>query len=506
MENLAQNSILVVASIAFVALMINFEVNYFNKGSVKAEITPNEKMMAFDVIPLNSDPKAGAFAIFVPSSSSHNKYLISCDGGQTKFLIDTSIASGKRVKDSRDFPNMISYEDGTPIKEGIRAIVSQVGNRKRLEIAFSGSKDFVCDSSNYAVPTSFVLADAQKGTMLKLNKKDLNPGSGHLISPNSTQDTYSCTDSDHGVDKFTSGTVLYKVIPAQGVAGPPGRFEDKCDGDMLFEYACNDLTGQKIGPIKIDCTQGTACACDEGACIQRTCSDTDSGIDEWHKGTVSGACGKSQYTPQIDTCNGDTLREYYCNENNSLDYKEIKCANGCIDGECKPDRTCTCNDTDEGSDPSVQGIITYQGHNELNSELIIKHQDHCKDNLTLVEYYCSGIKEISCQYGCFDGRCLLETEQAGTGTFPTEYSCSDTDNRNYTQKGTLTAYYYDNYHSQGIGYLHIQANDRCIDNRTLREFYCVASDSWWGYEDILCQGACSEGKCTETTDGGSQGT
>jgi hypothetical protein len=194
-----------------------------------------------------------------------------------------------------------------------------------------------------------------------------------------------------------------------------------------------------------------------------SCSDSDGGKDYTEQGTTYS----NNLGTKTDTCkNTNYLIEYYCSGNKGYS-TTIKCIDGCENGACqKP----SCSETDDGKDHTQQGT-TYS--NNLGTKT-----DTCKNADYLTEYYCSGNRaystSIKCKYGCSNGAC--ETTTA-------DY-CSDSDRRDYTEKGKT-------YSNQGT------KTDTCTDKKTLTEYYCSGNRVY--SEKILCDYSCSDGACTTST-------
>ena len=73
------------------------------------------------------------------------------------------------------------------------------------------------------------------------------------------------------------------------------------------------------------------------------CTDSDGGQDYYKKGNVTGFVGSLITGPLIgysdtyyDSCEGNTLTELFCNENDYIRHFDYDCPNGCEDGACVP--------------------------------------------------------------------------------------------------------------------------------------------------------------------------
>lgn len=90
----------------------------------------------------------------------------------------------------------------------------------------------------------------------------------------------------------------------------------------------------------------------------------------------------------------------------------------------------TCSDTDNGKDYGVKGKVF--GAYYLFTKQDFLEEDYCKDEGTLVEYYCvaegNGLhsykQEIKykCKSGCEDGICLGEEQASEVNEIPKKFS------------------------------------------------------------------------------------
>ncbi len=132
----------------------------------------------------------------------------------------------------------------------------------------------------------------------------------------------ACSDSDGGLNYAVKGEVKYLSE----------TFIDKCSGDLLSEYYCENSIdyGPTQGLKKYDCLSENK-GCRYGACVD-VCIDTD-GKDKYVKGKAS--YGNNSFD---DFCIDEThVKEYYCDgiEDKLLD-ESIQCESGetCFDGKC----------------------------------------------------------------------------------------------------------------------------------------------------------------------------
>lgn len=127
-----------------------------------------------------------------------------------------------------------------------------------------------------------------------------------------------CNDSDNGKDTSVAGSV------AKG----SGTFADRCDGPSVLEYYCEN------GDVKSQSIQcSTGFTCNQGRCTEDVCVDSDKGLDQFTKGTVT----LGQVTRQDSCYDSTSVIEYYCLSNKSTATTTISCGSGyeCKDGACK---------------------------------------------------------------------------------------------------------------------------------------------------------------------------
>ena len=250
---------------------------------------------------------------------------------------------------------------------------------------------------------------------------------------------------------------------------------------MAFLFGC---TGEEVE----QCTGGPVCGVDgvtyenecaannsfveiayQGKC--KTCIESDSGKDAFVKGTTK-ADGEEYMDKCTDSVN---LLEYYCVgvelKNTTITCEE--CSDGkCIETEKEPPRHCVDSD---GKDYYTRGNVT-----EFDNVFV----DTCV-NTAVKEYYCeeglakSEVKECAAEFTCNEGRCVRKKQK-----------CSDSDGgRDISKQGVLTI----------DALIDAEYIDKCVDDDTLREYYCVADDVF--VEDIDCgQGnRCLSARCVVDT-------
>jgi eight-cysteine-cluster-containing protein len=213
--------------------------------------------------------------------------------------------------------------------------------------------------------------------------------------------------------------------------------------------------------------------CEFDPCPSVTCTDSDGGKNYNVQGAA--ASGGQNYT---DHCNSDgTLTEKYCSESGQISAEVYQCPYGCLEGACTTQQTQSCTDSDGGQNYYQIGTATAAGQSLT---------DHCNEDGTLTEKYCSG-NEIAaevyqCPYGCSDGVCLKQQ------TAPT---CTDTDGGyGFTVKGIVSGY------QNGYPYSY---TDSCNSTTLLNEWYCSGTTPQvYQYSCAMSSTTCSNGACAQT--------
>jgi hypothetical protein len=131
-----------------------------------------------------------------------------------------------------------------------------------------------------------------------------------------------------------------------------------------------------------------------------SCYDSDRGITAQTKGYILDAQG----VMLNDSCNGNTLTEYYCSElYSALAGSSAILCDSCVDGRCVPiEKQALCTDTDKGMNYILKGIVT-DAQNRI-------YEDNCSTTKILFEYYCDGFdnaqkRSYLCPISCQDGAC-----------------------------------------------------------------------------------------------------
>lgn len=226
-----------------------------------------------------------------------------------------------------------------------------------------------------------------------------------------------------------------------------------------------------------------------GVDLPPACHDSDGGDKPFMRGVVSNESASIDYethtvtlAPQyFDTClNSTAIVEYYC-DGNVIRNTTHNCGR-CVESprmlvEGVSIRVlgdfCACEDSDGGKNQFVKGVVTGS------------LQDYCRDEWTVLEYYCNEEGEVAnetkiCKYDCEDGRCLCDDSDGG---------------RNYVVNGTVSSGKSDFCHDCRI------TEDGLICQLT--EYYVEITrgldGDWFNCsiknETVKCEGRCVHGAC-----------
>jgi hypothetical protein len=204
-----------------------------------------------------------------------------------------------------------------------------------------------------------------------------------------------CTDSDGGLNLASFGTVSFRFANGTG-----GNQSDSCNGNLLNEQSCSNLT-------PVSTTFNCLFSCSNGACLQSQpiCTDTDGGKVYNVTGNVTYKLNGITTTLQ-DTCTNTTLTERYCTNTTALSINTA-CVWGCTNGRCLPAPVCT--DSDGGLKPNIAGLVTVIASDGKKTSM----GDFCgpTPSPVLWEMYCVNTttkdsKAYNCTRGCLNGACI----------------------------------------------------------------------------------------------------
>lgn len=270
--------------------------------------------------------------------------------------------------------------------------------------------------------------------------------------------TPACSDSDGGIYEFTKG-----VASVEGGAGT-----DKClgNGESVLEYYCE---GGELMNVDIECPEGFVC--DDGACIETPCFDTEEGADARVAGTVR--YGNAQYA---DACIGaEWVREYSCGEE-GVSEEALECDKDerCENGKCVP--VLPCIDTDGGQDVYSAGIASVGA---------ASYEDICVSYNVVFEYYCENGSIRDVQIMCPEG----EECSGGVCVEADMRECTDTDNGKSRYKRGTVSYW--------VGGVEHSETDKCYDQDSVLEVWCTDEGSV-GFGILECYDSdwCEDGACT----------
>lgn len=314
--------------------------------------------------------------------------------------------------------------------------------------------------------------------------------------------TISCSDSDHH-NYLIPGILHVWGDAAEGVCGGDGGpfdeiISDTCidgegnavhESDQLMEYYCNSYHIPPFGPTidypdeeTISCSEqfGPSWHCEDGACVNTECHDSDGGINIWLGGDVSDNSSCSDYC--IDS---NMLHECYCSLTGSVESIDIDCSGygaecdswlrACISSSGGPIEPSCTEETDTGDDVHVLGSVFY-----VDSTSSINYYDTCQgsDMFSVYQVSCNGTDVSYSQTPCPEG------EHCSSGVcVPGECVEYDGGNNPYDESPCIDVY--------GTH------NEICSDSASTEqtEWYC-GSDNLCHNETISCpSGACYSGEC-----------
>jgi len=259
--------------------------------------------------------------------------------------------------------------------------------------------------------------------------------------------TYSCSDSDGGVDYYNLGEISTSTTSKSGPACPvePGMGTsgsssgssggggshggDNCvDTNTLREYICNE--DGTLSSVEYTCPNN----CEDGACVEEIIetiicnSDGDCSTSNTSR-FCNGDNACISTTATIGSCQDPGTVDSVCVTGGASSSSSSSggggcqiCPNGCFGGLCITDK---CTDSDGGIDYYEKGIHNNEyfqeetcGSRDDDGELIIKSS--CLGEgcilFEVVELECDGnpgyysSEDYSCPNGCSDGACIGDDE------------------------------------------------------------------------------------------------
>jgi hypothetical protein len=221
---------------------------------------------------------------------------------------------------------------------------------------------------------------------------------------------------------------------------------------------------------------------DRQACEEASEENTPAGFHFWDYGDEQ----------HISTCINDRLARFIiCGPDGHVSITESSCHGpvGCHDGVCggDPGLPILCSESDGGLREDLQGNIEIR---RAGGSLIRQYRDHCRNHLTVVEYYCpdrnhSNHEVISCNAGqaCLNGACVDTNEDD-------VFTCEeDDDGRDLLNRGESFEFL------NGEELLH--RRDLCQDGLLL-EYFCDEETQALEFERVSCEeqgAACQDGAC-----------
>lgn len=280
-----------------------------------------------------------------------------------------------------------------------------------------------------------------------------------------------CDDSDGGAEPSVRGRV------SRGNE----TMRDSCANETaVTEYSC---VAGSIASAAMPCALDETC--ESGRCAPKPPANETAG-NETQNPEPAGCSGPSEpdiYAKETTVLNGRAYND------TCTDYRVVKdyyCHNGnvtSLSNECPPGYACSwgvcikleavCSDDDGGNDTTQRStVLVLKGINT-----IFKETDDCVDEGVVVEYYCNpddsaSSAEIPCPSGkkCASGKCIRS-------------ACDDSD-------GGIELYDQGTTSSEGV-----EKEDDCVDDNTVREYYCYGDEV--RNDDYACKRGyvCSGGRC-----------
>ncbi|MBT3292648.1 S-layer homology domain-containing protein [Candidatus Peregrinibacteria bacterium] len=275
--------------------------------------------------------------------------------------------------------------------------------------------------------------------------------------------TETCTDSDvsktfpEGINEYSKGSTVNLLMSRNNV------YEDSCvEGtNTLYEYYCNNngFVERKRINCQVTCRDGVCSTEEESSSssissssrksfssisssepISTTCTTTDStfrfinGRNAFAKGTANGPTREGIRVSYTDSCkDSNTVKEYFCDNEDFVVSDEISCTFGCEDNACVSiGGTGRCSDTDVSS-KNPDGIDFYTvGTLEVlhPEEGFFKEDDYCASSTLLNEFYCfdgGRVGRYTVKCDCTDGHCAegsIEDDDDDGGSVSSKSSSS----------------------------------------------------------------------------------
>ncbi len=230
--------------------------------------------------------------------------------GSYEWSVPETIPSGKyKIKISvcpNNFTNVgcanVGSQYGSDISNGYFNIIDAIPIERSIRVGFPNGAEELEIGETYVIDWESIGNDKIEVISLVDYSDASYPVEYHLAYNQSTEILYSWTIDD----SFKSGD-KYKI-----------KISASSNGEVIYDESDDYFT--IIKP-------------------QRTCEDSDGGINLFEKGTVIRLVNGKEKT-YTDACvNKNWVREYYCTKRDIKLSKFRRCENGCSDGKCNPEKT-----------------------------------------------------------------------------------------------------------------------------------------------------------------------
>lgn len=294
--------------------------------------------------------------------------------------------------------NLCTDSDGG-INSGLRGRVTDGSNIREDECStYNVVKEYYCANNRL----SDTLVQCQGGYQC----------SGGVCIPQSQV----CSDSDDGRTPNTRGRV---TVTSTAITS---NYDDVCvDDSTVREYFCS---GNFQDSERVSCSSSRRC--EDGRCVEASCSDSDPGNSLYSSGTVR--VGSNSYVDECTSSSAGT--EWYCDSNRARS-QSFTCpsTHRCDSGRCveRPTPVAqSCTETgDSGEDAGLRGTV--RGVSSSGSSF--DRSDECATGDSVTEYSCDlsradsyRSREFMCGdgYRCSSGACAVMCERfedaSGTDT------------------------------------------------------------------------------------------